>query len=210
MYITWSTPTDPNPTWKRIEWACLAANWDNHSGTQTEEDVADAIWNALAGDPPWEPTSGRKIKDGATWELLDGVYSGECDEQANLMKRAMNILGVTASVQLIRASHDTADLFDQESMEIGGRTAWLVMDFNVDNQPDPPFGSGWNAFEGCCFAANKWYAVWPHRKEASALDMFHNLSFEQFWVYTVGNKKPGDGKLEVEGAADPNVVPKYP
>lgn len=51
MYITWSTPIGPNPTAKRMGWACAAANWDGHQGTQTEEDVADAIWNALAGNP---------------------------------------------------------------------------------------------------------------------------------------------------------------
>jgi hypothetical protein len=91
MYITWSTPIDPNPTAKRMGWACAAANWDGHQGTQTEEDVADAIWNALAGNPPHEPPPpnqpGPPVKQGATWELLDGVYSGECDEQANLMTR---------------------------------------------------------------------------------------------------------------------------
>jgi hypothetical protein len=111
---------------------------------------------------------------------------------------------------LVRASHDTGDLFDQESKTINGRIAYLVMDFNVDGVPDPPFGLGWNAFEGCCNTANKWYAVWPHRKEASEFDMFHNLSFEQFWVYTSKNKVPGDGPLRVEGAADPNPVPKMP
>jgi hypothetical protein len=102
MYITWSTPIDPNPTAKRMGWACAAANWDGHQGTQTEEDVADAIWNALAGNPPHEPPPpnqpGPPVKQGATWELLDGVYSGECDEQANLMRRGVNILGIQAGV----------------------------------------------------------------------------------------------------------------
>jgi hypothetical protein len=84
------------------------------------------------------------------------------------------------------------------------------MDFNVDGAPSPPFSYFWNAFEGCCNTANKWYAVFPPSKEDSEFDMFHNLNFEQFWVYTVANKVPGSGPLEVESVADPNVVPKSP
>lgn len=216
IFITWATPLE-TPTRKRLEWACDAAAWFQGSPPQTEEDVADGIWNALDADPPLEPpwaeseqSKKKKMLEGASWRLLDGDVSGECDEQATLMKRAMNVLGIPASVHLIRASHDTPSILDQESKQINGRVAYLIMDFHVDGAPSPPFDHAWNAFEGCCNTANKWYAVFPPQKEASSLDMFHNLSFEQFWVYTVGNNVPGSGPLEVESVADSNVVPKLP
>ncbi|MDQ2986255.1 MAG: hypothetical protein M3R13_05975 [Armatimonadota bacterium] len=216
IFITWATPLEV-PTRKRLEWACDKAEWTSTAPPQTEENVADAIWDALKEDPPLEPpyaetdpAKKKKVLEGATWRLLDGDVSGECDEQANLMRRAMNIVGITATVHLIRASHNTAVVFDQESMLIDGRIAYLIMDFEVNGSPEPADSFAWNAFEGCCTTANKWYAVFPPMKEATAIDMFHELSFEQFWVYTVGNKVPGNGALEVEAVANPNVIPKLP
>jgi len=188
IFITWATPLE-TPTRKRLEWACNAAAWFPNLPTQTEEDVADGVWNALNNDPPHEPgTPGKPLEQGATWKLLDGNVSGECDEQANLMRRAVNILGIDASVQLIRASTD-ANIFDYEKQyfDIEGleRPAWLMMDFNTGS------GNDWNSFEGCCNTANRWYAVWPHCKADSALDMYRSqLDFQQFWVYTSDNMEP--------------------
>lgn len=136
--------------------------------------------------------------------MLDGVYSGECDEQAGLMKRGVNILGIQAQTHLIRASTNT-NVLDLEWMliDVNGkkRKAWLMMDFDLGS------GYDWNAFEGCCEAAGKWYAVWPHIKADSALELYRALGFQQYWVFTVNDVEPTEGWV-FESLADPNPVPK--
>jgi hypothetical protein len=200
IFITWATPLE-TPTRKRLEWACNAAGWFPGSPPQTEENVADAIWTTLSGNPPLEPPwaveENPEVEQGATWKLLDGNVSGECDEQAGLMMRAMNVLGIAASTGKVRASTNVSVL-DQETQFFpwngGTRKAYLIMDFNVNGDPDPPGGNGWNAFEGFCNTASFWYAVWPHYKGSSALDLYRQVPFEQFWVFTVNNNDPSTSK----------------
>lgn len=191
IYVTWSTPFGSAPTYRRMHWVCSAAHW-----ADTIEAAADGIWNALGDvDPPYEPGQ-RPLEEGATWKLLDGNVSGECDEQAMLMKLALNMLGISATVELIRASTDTdvLDLESQKMVDSNGdeRPAFLVMDF--DTGP----GYNWNAFEACCVVDGKWYAVWPKWKALSALQMYRDLGFEQYWVFTVDDTAPTNPGWEVE------------
>ena len=183
-------------------------------GLTSTRAVADAVWTRLANgtggtQPPFEPPSGKPLlPDGQNdWKLLDAVYCGECDEQARLMVRVLGVLGVPATSYLMRASLDTADLFNVETKMINGRKAYLVMDFDMGT------GYDWNNFEGVCNAGNHWYAVWPGYQADTALDLFRAISFQQYWVYTQENKEPGsrrsDGGIAgFESLADPNPVAK--
>ena len=137
IYITWDTPFGSVPTAKRVHWACEKAH-----GSETIEQAADGIWHAIGEpvDPPYEPGE-RPLKEGADWELLDGLVSGECDEQANLMKKALNIIGVPAETWLVYDSrHNDPDVLSLDSRPSGvpGYMEYLIL-----MMPGP------NAFEGC-------------------------------------------------------------
>ena len=195
IYITWDTPIDQNPTLKRMHWAVTYAN-----NSTTQEQAPDGIWNQLGDNaPPFEPGE-KPLEQNATWKLLDGNVSGECDEQALLMVRAMRILGIPAELQLIRASTE-GPVTDLESKEINGRIAWLVMDFDMGP------GYNWNAFEGCCVTAGKWYAVWPKAKANSAFEMYQLLDFQQYYIYTVRDRPPTMPGWIFDGVAE-GPIPK--
>jgi len=93
------------------------------------------------------------------------------------MKLAVELEGVGAAVKFVRASTD-ANCLDQEyrTCPHGHGGEYLILDF------DTGAGHNWNAFEGCCVAAGKWYAVWPSKKADSDLDMLRKLNVQQFWV----------------------------
>lgn len=195
IYITWGPPLNPSinsPTLKRMHWAATVAD-----SSTTEEEAADRIWNAIGepADPPYEPYE-RPLQQLATWKLLDGNVSGECDEQAALMARGMWMLGINANVQLIRASTNTnvLDLEQRPSLAAPGRPEWLIL----------YSGSSPNAFEGCCVTANLWYAIWPKHKSGSALQMLRDLTFTQAWVLTVDDEHP-DTPARVEMIVQANV-----
>lgn len=182
IYITWATPFGSEVTYKRLDWAVKAAN-----GATTEEQGADKIYNALGepNNPPYEKDE-KPLEQGATWKLLDEQVSGECDEQATLMMKIMKILGIAAEVHLIRASTDSTNVEDLESSTtiFPGRTAYLIMDFVLGQ------GYDWNAFEGCCKCADKWYALFPKYKANTALDLYRAISFQQYWVLTYNDIEP--------------------
>jgi hypothetical protein len=72
-------------------------------------------------------------------------------------------------------------------------------------------GYDWNAFEGCCNTADKWYAVWPQYKADSALEMYRDLPFQQFWVYTQDGNEPWTTKNAIPVGVVPGTseVPKF-
>jgi hypothetical protein len=76
------------------------------------------------------------------------------------------------------------------------------MDFDLG------LGFSWNAFEGCCETANEWYAVWPHIRANSALELYRALGFQQYWIFTVGDTEPTGTGWVFESLADPSPVPK--
>lgn len=138
------------------------------------------------------------FKEGADWELLDGLVSGECDEQANLMKKALNIIGVPADTFLVYASrHTDPDVLslDSRPSSTPGYTDYLIL-----MMPGP------NAFEGCCRVIDntlnppeRWYAVFPKIKANSVLDMLRALPGWQQWVRMMPGYVPGQGNNWAEG-----------
>ena len=94
---------DDDFTKEHIKKACKMAD-----GKDSEVAVADAIHNALGDvDPPWDPDDPRGSREEATgWALLDSPDTtyGECDGQAMLMIDVVNLLGLEAELQHVRAS----------------------------------------------------------------------------------------------------------
>ena len=82
----------------------------------------------------------------------------------------------------------------------------------TDGVPSAPASIAWNAFGAYCQAAGKFYAVYPQLKANTLHDLYFNLSFEQFWVFTQFDIVPGvigpGPAWKVEKVAYPNPVPK--
>ena len=171
IYVTYGEPEESSVvTEKRMSWACEKAD-----GAEEDEDVADEIHDALADeDPPYEPS--EKPDLGSGWPLLAGTTYGECDEQAELMKLACEILGVPASLDFVYPSVDTS----------------------CDEPEDPNYcpthgyeglrgyTGFWNDFEGVCYTASSYYAVWPKIKESTKVDVLRTwLAYPlyQGWTY---------------------------
>jgi hypothetical protein len=187
-------PSAGQATYIRMDWCVDAAD-----GATDAEEVADGIQAGLGGDPPYEP--GEKAGVGNGWELLDGDTYGECDEQADLMVHAVEMMGINGTVRLVKASSDSYCL-DQESDEMEDDTwVWLILDFNSGA------GYNWNAFEGCCETASHYYAVWPQVKSDNDLDMLRDLGCQQYWVKTYNDTMPGLSGCAVETVYDEETIP---
>lgn len=48
-----------------------------------------------------------------------------------------------------------------------------------------------NAFEGCCAAADHYYAVWPKHKATNDYTLLLALPCQQYWVRTWDDVEPG-------------------
>ncbi len=196
VYVTYGPPSGSAQTEKRINWACTQA-----SGGITEENIADAIHDALAdNDPPYELY--EKESNGSGWTLMAETTWGDCDDQATLMRLALNLLGVSATTAQVAASTNAGAgaCLDLEYKYDGGYRWWLILDFN------PTAGYSWNAYEGCCVAAGNYYAVTPKRKASNDYDMLKNeIPGQQYWVRTIGDKTPGstDWDVLVTGTEEP-------
>jgi len=184
VYTIYAAP-DPNAgsvTANRVDWAV------GDGGTAfTTEAVADLIWVNLAGDPPYDPCHPGHPTVAIGWELMDAnstVY-GWCNQQADLMVRAMNIVGISASLELVYASTN-AGAGNCLHPEQRPGSQYLILDF----EPTGP-DHNWNAFEGCCVTAGSYYAVWPSYKADNDYDMLLTLPGRQYWVET-NDKDPGD------------------
>jgi hypothetical protein len=167
MYITYGTPSGSVVTEKRMSWSCQKAD-----GSTTDSEVADAIHNALGDvDPPYEPR--EKPSLGSGWPLLAGTTYGECDEQAGLMELAVELLGLSGDVRLVRASTNAGadNCLDYEfrTCPVHGFER-LLLDFYGGGDPN-----NMNQFEGCCETAGSYYAVWPKQKATNDYTMLQAL-----------------------------------
>ena len=170
-------------TKEHIKKACEMAD-----GADSKVAVADAIHNAIGDpvDPPYDPGEQSTLASG--WDLLDNPNTyGECDEQAALMKDIVELLGLTATVEKVRASTvaGAGNCLDFETTTIGGRKAWLIMDFNPSEE-----GMNWNNFEACCVTAGFYYAVWPKLKGTDDYDILRQLRCQQYWISTYDDVDP--------------------
>ncbi len=185
VYRTHDTPCDGKVTVMRLEGTAPTnggcCSWAE--GKSTPEPVADAVWNNLAepNDPPYEPGEGKPVHQTTggshCWELMDGEFAGECDEQALLMDYACRVLGLAAHKRLVRASTNS-DCLNVEKKTFQGVVCPLIFAAN----PGP---SAWQSFEGCCEvpAAGRYYALWPKLKADNDYDMAKNrLTEDEKWT----------------------------
>lgn len=175
IYVTYGTPSGSVVTEKRISWACTKAD-----GSATEKDCADHIHDALGNvDPPHEPD--EKPNLGTGWELLGTNTYGECHQQADLMKLALEMLGVPATSYLTYASKSTdTNVMSPDSKIQDGKLWWLVFDFDGNGVAD-------NRFEGSVEVASHNYAVWPKLDANSKCELLRqvgpdNYGAKQVWV----------------------------
>jgi len=189
FWVTWGEPNfgGAGVTAQRVNWVT-----DKADGCDSEEEIADAIWGALADqDPPYEP--GEKpshVQEGKEWELLDeqsGKY-GACYDQARLMTAALAMLGVPSQFRTACASdrdgetpYYVEDAEHRQCVLDGGKLEFLRLCFG------PKAPENVNNFEGCCLVGGTWYAVWPKAKAASGLLMLHylrdNYQVTQWWTW---------------------------
>jgi hypothetical protein len=94
------------------------------------------------------------------------------------------MIGIPASVAKVYASLDSGAGNCLQLEDPAGLWIYLILDF------DPGTGYAWNAFEGCCVAADNYYAVTPELKAADDYAMLLTLPGTQYWVRT-NNKVPG-------------------
>ena len=110
MYVVWAqprassyAPTANSATIKRIEYVCNAAK-----GATSLLGAADKLWNVVADQAKLtnylsQPNKAIVPYGENDWKILDGTYSGECDEEARLLHRALGILGIASEVKFLRA-----------------------------------------------------------------------------------------------------------
>lgn len=137
---------------------------------------------------------GSTYPPGATWPLLDPNHTLKCTELANLMARAMLMLGVPASRGTVYGSLDGSDISQMHDGTCNDPTspyylqpAWLMMYFEGEGEAD-----GWNAYEGFCSTAGNFYALNPDLTEPTSLALYQALPFMQGWVVTPENSQPGN------------------
>jgi uncharacterized cupin superfamily protein len=154
VFVLWDKPKGFAPaTKKRVEWVC-----ENAAGAKTLREIADKIHQALRADPPNDGTGGKHVRD---WRLLDGgAFRGYCDEQADLMVFALEMIGHTGTSHRLHASRDGTNLRSPNwEMDAQGKTWYLLFDFDPYDRPD-------NHFEGYVEVdvgggTKHYYAVWP-------------------------------------------------
>ena len=162
-----------------MQWVC-----EHAPGATTDREVTDAIFAACPGSEQFVPLARN---DG--WDILDGQRS-DCDGLARLMAEACNLLGVVAEARFICGSSDSDCLiWETQNVPIEGHNTqiWLLLMQPNPAHPNAPFP---NAYQGVCFADNKYYSLAPRKSADTALDMLgllHPAPFiEQRWVAADG------------------------
>lgn len=168
FFITYDTPRGSPETTKRINWSTLKAN-----RSHDQEECADAIQTAVSQETRFSFTG-----ESDSWSLLDGG-AGDCDNQARCMMRVLGMLGIPGEVRLVRASTDAGagNCLDFEKRGTVFTRQYLLMDFTPTGD-----NHSWNQFEGCCYAANNYYAITPKRKAPDDYSMLKSLSCRQYWA----------------------------
>jgi len=204
IYLTYGTPDTTSAsanklTDMRIIWSCDAAN-----GAFTRKGIADSIYTVLSSsDPPLEPGESLADPNQTTyeWKLLyedpnnvyNSPYYGECDEQAELMRKALDLLGVTGSDwKNILASDDNDPLPPPDFKWVDEKKYFLKFDFDQDGKFD-------NNYEACVKVPTNdeqttfhWYAVYPPLDAPTACDIWRKVGPDgpnppnayQVWVFS--------------------------
>jgi len=205
IYVTYGTPSGSVVTEYRMSWACTTANAES-----TPIGIADESYTDFETPPPYFEL-GADAPD-PLWLLMAGsVYKGECIDQANLMRLAVQILGASASIGYIYGSSDTT-CYSSSSDDYETRTC-----------PGGSHGSeeiivwaagGWNNWEAVCVVDSdspteddKYYAV-QLDSDTVAVNILRTWLGSntppgnyQAWVY------PPGGTTEC-GSPGPHPVPK--
>jgi hypothetical protein len=176
---------------KRLGW-CVDATRDS----DTTQEIADGVHTKLAGavtflPPP--PIDWSKLT--SEWKLLDGSpWFGQCTEQADLMVRAIKLLGSSAERKKILATTalPLSDQVEQSETPIFGGGHRNVFLFFLDSNDLT------NRWEAYVEAGGAVYTVVPHKKAATATQLYHWLEttgWKQGW-FTTKDDKP-DGAIEM-------------
>ncbi len=175
IYVTYGTPTNSSVTEKRVAWVCQYAD-----GATTQGACADKLHDAVASQTTFS-ASGTTTG----WALLGGG-TGDCDNQALCMFYAVYMLGAGgASHPNVHASSDAGvgNCLSLEGRPENSPTEYLILDYNTGA------GNNWNAHEGCCACADRFFAITPKKSADNDYEMLMAISCQQFWVRT--NKLPG-------------------
>lgn len=178
MYITWANELGPGPTRIRVLRVCTAA-----LGKTNEEQIADAIWNDVVNNT----TFGSGTNTG--WELFDPYTSGDCDNQAQCMELATEMVGTgPADVRLVYASTNggAGNCLDMDTRIVTNQIQYLILDFYSTGEEHD-----WNAYEGCCHVADRYYAITPSLKTTNDYQILQAISGRQFWVAMSNDIVPG-------------------
>ena len=140
IYVTYASPTGGVATEKRMRWSTLKATGKNSPG-----DIADAIG----------PHAVRSAIFGSNFNLANPwtalATNGDCGTLSTLMKRALEILGVTgAEIRFVYARHSSwtnlwtySTTSNERSFFFGHKLGFI--------------SGGWNNYEGTCFFNSKWW-----------------------------------------------------
>ena len=186
IYMTWASNLGPGPTRVRVARVC-----DTASGMTNEEQIADAIWNDVAENTIF----GNGHNTG--WELFDSAYtSGYCNDQAACMEVAVEMAGAgPADVQLVYASTNSGagNCINMDARTVSNQVQYLIFDFQTNGPTHD-----WNAFEGCCTVADRYYAITPCLKTTNDYQMLQALPCRQYWIAMSNNVVPGSCSNWVE------------
>ena len=179
FFVVYDTPQGSTLTAKRMDWATKNVSFS--STELAEKQIAEAIHNKLAEDPPYDlQENWRNIGNG--WELLDDNDKyGQCKEQAYLMQCAMELLGVKhTKVVLVRASTDCNNCIDSESRPCPTHEKdWLCLDYAQTPPPKDGYPPIMHTCEACCVVKSHYYAVWPKVDAGSACGVLKKLIDEK-------------------------------
>jgi len=184
FWVTWGYPGGSSITAKRVDWVT-----DKAHGCTGVPSIGQAIWEALSGDPPYDP--GEGTTQSGDWDLLDGwPYYGWCNHQAALMNKALAMLGVASVTQKVYASTADYNFVEPEHRICPTHgLEWLVINH----------GGVYHNWAACCVVPNRdgvWYCLYPVLYTSSDWHMCYYLvctpNYQQ-WVKTSNNEPPGEG-----------------
>ena len=185
IYVTWGNP-GPGPTLRRIDWVCSSAR-----DASSPYDIADMLQDAVHDGT----TFGNTTAEG--WALLDGG-SGLCDYLAGCMELAYEMSGAgNADVVRVHASTDPApgNCLGPRPEEIRDEWTWYLDLYFYNASPEYK----WNKFEGCCVAANHYWAIEPEIDASNDHEMLCAIECRQYWIrYNTPIYLPGSYIEEID------------
>ncbi|MGE0000742.1 MAG: hypothetical protein AB7F50_03120 [Fimbriimonadaceae bacterium] len=199
VFRVFGAPLGEFPTYKRVREVVGRA-----SGATTEYEAADQVsqWLASLADGPDTCAAGLE------WALLDSdvEVSGLCDDQAVLMKRCLNLIGVQAEAKKLHACTTWAGLYTLTSRPYTGPplpTGVLVPSEYLAFRHDCDQVELW---EGVCRAADETWATYPLHHEATD-ELFYiwlrSSGWQQYWYRTTVFRKDGTVYAPATWIGDP-------